>query len=62
MVALNWICNLQKAWKVFVSNCVRKIAEITQETGIVWRHCPTDKNLVDLGGCGASIDKVQTGN
>ena len=41
---------------------MRKIAEITQEKGLVWRHCPTDKNLVDLGGCGASIDKVQTGN
>ena len=40
---------------------MRKIAEITQETGIVWRHCPTDKNLAVLGSCGASIDKMQTG-
>ena len=39
---------------------MRKIAEITQGTGIVWRHCPTDKNLADLGSRGASIDKMQT--
>ena len=40
---------------------MRKIVEITQETGIVWRHCPTDKNLADLESRGASIDKMQTG-
>ena len=38
---------------------MRKIAEITQEMGIVWRHCPTDKNLSDLGSHSASIDKTQ---
>ena len=40
---------------------MRKIAEITQETGIVWRHCPTDKNLSDFRSHGASIDKIQKG-
>ena len=34
---------------------------ITQETGIEWRYCPTDKNLVDLGSRGASLDKMQRG-
>ena len=29
--------------------------------GIVWRHCPTNKNLADLGSCGASINKMQKG-
>lgn len=38
---------------------MRKIAEITKEMGIVWRHCPTDKNLADLGSHHASIDKMQ---
>ena len=61
MEALYYICNPRKAWKAFVSNWVRKIAEITQETGIVWRHCPTDKNLSDLGSHSASIDKTQKG-
>ena len=34
---------------------------ITQETRIEWRYCPTDKNLVDLGSRGASLDKMQRG-
>ena len=35
MMALYWMCNPGKALIVFVSNQVRKIAEITQEMGIV---------------------------
>ncbi|XP_068742456.1 uncharacterized protein [Montipora capricornis] len=61
MVALFWICNPGRAWKTFVSNRVRKIAEITQETGIEWRYCPTDRNLADLGSRGASLEKMQRG-
>ena len=61
MVALFWICNPGRAWQTFVSNRVRKIAEITQETGIEWRYCPTDRNLADLGSRGASIEKMQRG-
>ncbi|XP_068723917.1 uncharacterized protein [Montipora capricornis] len=61
MVALFWICNPGKAWKTFVSNRERKIAEITQETGIEWRYCPTDRNLADLGSRGASLEKMQRG-
>ena len=61
MVALFWICNPGRAWKTFVSNRVRKIAGITQETGIEWRYCPTDKNLADLGSRGASLEKMQRG-
>ena len=62
MVALYWICNPGKSWKVFLSNRVRKIAEITHKTGIIWKHCPTDKNLADLGSRGASLDKIEKGN
>ena len=40
---------------------MRKIAEITQDMGIVWRHCPTNKNLADFRSHGASIDKMQKG-
>ena len=49
MVALYWICNPGKQWKVFVANRVNKIAEITAQTGIQWKYCPTEKNLADLG-------------
>ena len=58
---LYWICNRAKDWKDFISNRVSDIGEITRETGIVWRHCPTDKNLADLGNHCASIDKMQKG-
>ena len=59
MVALYWICNPGKQWKVFVANRVNKIAQITEQTGIQWRHCPTDKNIADLGSRGATIDKLE---
>ena len=55
------VSNPGRAWKTFVSNRVRKTAEITQETGIEWRYCPTDRNLEDLGSRGASLEKMQRG-
>ena len=61
MVALYWITNPGKPWKVFVANRVKKMAEITGETGISWRYCPTEKNLADLGSRGAGIHKMETG-
>ena len=54
MVALYWICNPGKLWKVFVTNRVRKISEIANEFGIIGKHCPTDKNLAVVGSRGAS--------
>lgn len=57
MMALYWICNPGKPWKVFVSNRVRKIAEITNDLQITWKYCPTNMNLADLGSRGASLDK-----
>ena len=61
MVALYWIRNPGKPLKVFVANRVRKVAEITGETGIVWKYCPTERNLADLGSRGAGIHKMVTG-
>ena len=61
LLALYWVRNPGKSWKVFVTNRVRKIAEITQETGNEWRYCPTDRDLTDLGSRGASIEKMQRG-
>ena len=61
MVTLYWIRNPGKPWKVFVSNRVKKMAEITGETGISWKYCPTEKNLADLGSRGAGIHKMETG-
>ena len=59
MVALYWITNLGKPWKVFVANRVKKTAEITGETagGIVQRR----RILADLGSRGAGIHKLETG-
>ena len=61
MVDLYWIRNPGNPWKVFVSNRVKKMAEITGETGISWKYCPTEKNLADLGSRGAGIHKMETG-
>ena len=61
MVALYWIRNPGKPWKVFVSNRVKKMAEITGETGISWKYCPTEKNLADLGSRGTGVHKMETG-
>ena len=58
-VSLHWILNPGKPWKTFVSNRVKKIAEITDEVGIQWKYCPTAKNLADLGSRGASLDKME---
>ena len=62
MVALCWLTNPAKAWKVFVANRVRKIAEATSEIGITWKYVPTDMNLADLGSRGATIAKMERGN
>ena len=58
LVALFWINNPGKPWKVFVANRVKKIAQITDEVNITWKYCPTKMNLADLGSRGASIDKL----
>ena len=58
MVALYWISNPGKSWKVFVANRVRKIAQISRELEIQWKHCPSEMNLADLGSRGASLSKM----
>ena len=42
MVVLYWLNNPTKAWKVFVANRLRKIAEATSEIGITWKYVPTE--------------------
>ena len=59
LVSLYWILNPGKPWKTFVSNRVKKIAEITEEVGIQWKYCPTAKNLADLSSRGASLNKME---
>jgi hypothetical protein len=58
MVALYWLSNPGKPWKTFVTNRVKKIAEITNEIGLVWKYCPSSENLADLGSRGATIEKM----
>ena len=62
MVALFWITSPGKAWKVFLANRVRNIAEATSEIGIEWNYCPTELNLADLGSRGTTIAKMERGN
>ena len=61
-VALYWLTSPGRNWKVFVANCVQKIAKITEELNISWKYCPTDKNIADLGSRGVSLDKMEKGN
>ena len=61
LVSLYWILNPGKPWKTFVSNRVKKIAEITEEVEIQWKYCPTEANLADLGSRGASLNKMEKG-
>ena len=49
LVSLYWILNPGKPWKTFVSNRVKKIAEITQEVKIQWKFYPSGSNLADIG-------------
>ena len=59
LVSLYWILNPGKPWKTFVSNRVKKIAEITQEVEIQWKFCPSGRNLADIGSRGASLNKME---
>ena len=52
LVSLYWILNPGKPWKTFVSNRVKKIAEITLEVKIQWKFCPSGSNLADIGSRG----------
>lgn len=58
MVALYWLSNPERPWKTFVANRVKKVAEITNEIGLLWKYCPSSKNLADLGSRGATIEKM----
>ena len=49
----------RKSWKVFVANRVRKMAQITEELGIQWKYCLTERNLADIGSRGASLKKME---
>ena len=62
MVVLYWLTNPGKPWKTFVSNLIKKIAEITNELGVIWKYCPSNKNLADLGSRGANMEKLQNGS
>ena len=60
MVALYWIRIPGKPSKGFVANRAKKIAKIVDETGIVWKYCPTEKNLADLRSRRAGIHTMET--
>ena len=45
-----------------MANRVRKITEATSEIGVKWNYYPTEINLADLGGRGATIAKMEKGN
>ena len=62
MVALYWITNPGRGWKVFVSNRVKKIAETACPVNITWRYCPSELRLADVGSRGATIVEMERGN
>ncbi len=62
LVALYWISNPGKSWKVFVANRVKKIAQITEEIGIRWKYVPSEKNVADAGSRGATLDQMERKN
>ena len=45
MVALYWITNPGKGWKVFVANRVKKIAETTGPINVTWKYCSSDMKM-----------------
>ena len=60
LVALHWMSSPGKAWKVFVANSVRKIAEITEEVGIQWKYVPSEENVADAGSRGATLNQMES--
>ena len=62
MVALCWITNPGRGWKVFVSSRVKKIAETAGPLKITWKYCPSELNLADVGSRGATIVRMEKGN
>ena len=62
MVALYWITNAGRGWKVFVSNRVKKIAETVGPINITWKYYLSELNLADLGSRRATIVKMERGN
>ena len=60
LVALFRMNNPGKSWKTFVSNRVKRMAEITSELKITWKYCPTKSNLSDLETTDrAAADKLE---
>ena len=45
-MALYWIRNPGKSWKILVANRAKKVAEIVGEPGVVWQYCTTEKILI----------------
>ena len=62
MVALYWITNPGRGWKVFVSKRVKKIAETAGPVNITWKNCPSELSLADVGSRGATIVEMERGN
>ena len=62
MVALYWITNPGREWKVFVSNRVKNIAETAGPVNITWKNCPSELSLADVGSRGATIVEMERGN
>ena len=62
MVALYWMTNPGRGWKVFVANRVKKLAETAGPFEITGKYYPSDLNPADLGSSGAAIAKMERGN
>ena len=57
-----WLDSMVVPYKVFVSNRIKKIIEITSDLAIIWKHCPSSKNPANLGSRGAPVERLKYGN
>ena len=62
MVAVYWITNPGRGWKVFVASRVKRIAETTGPIDVTWKYCPSDLKQTDFGSRGATIANKEIGN
>ena len=56
--AIYWIKE-SKEWKQFVQNRVTEILTLTEESIIMWNHCPGTENPADIGSRGESAFKLK---
>ena len=55
-IALYWMRDTKKKWKIFVSNRVAEIRKYSKVS--LWRHCPGLQNIADIVSRGIDLKKL----